>query len=773
MINNAAGSYFSESDNYFSQGIQMERLISNFLSNNTVTSPYLFRSDIGGNAPHSRKDIYKECDYPYTSSITLQDYQDMYERNPIAKRVVGVYPAEMWKIPPDVYEDEDPHVSTEFEQAFRDVGKHLVDEGGESYYKTEDEKGNPIWSYLHRADRLSGIGHFGIIVLGLSDGKPLDQPVAGFESEPKYQGGRLTYINNAKRKKLELLYLSVFPEISVTNIEFDTNEYSPRYRKPVMYHIDLGEDDSADYNLVGRASRTVQVHWSRVIHITDNADSSDVFGVPRQRPVWNPLLDLMKVYGGDAEGFWKNCITMLFFETHPQLGGNVSMNESQLKERVWDMTNGLQRHMALKGMSAKTIAPQVVDPKNHIDIQIDAICIQLEIAKRIFVGSERGELASSQDIIQFRDKIRSRRSDYGRSGIIVPFVNRLIHVGVLPIPKQKFSVGWEDPDQQSPKDKADNLNKRVQALAAYIRGNVGSIYPPKEFMMRELGFSEKIADDIIERAKEYQDEQDELRLQKEQMRMEAQEEFFKRYPNSTQGGVRGSTNPASSRLPNSDTKNNPNIPTGKSEIFKQTYNFDKNSEIVELESQDHLNNHLIKELKELKNTTLTPKQQEVVIRNQIEPIPINVEVKVEQEKPNIEVINNFTADVETPEVNIAPPDISLSSPEVVFSPQIHVEPTPVSFDPQINVEAPNVNVDVEPQIHVQPTPIHVEAPNVTVEAPAVTVNPPNIKVEAPHVTVEAPKSETPILQETKDQPKQPTKAKIKHSDGSTSEITLE
>jgi len=60
--------------------------------------------------------------------------------------------------------------------------------------------------------------------------------------------------------------------------------------------------------------------------VTDQGGVSKIIAEPRQRPVWNNLLDLLKVYGGDAEAFWKNVSMKVFLETHPQLGGDVSVD---------------------------------------------------------------------------------------------------------------------------------------------------------------------------------------------------------------------------------------------------------------------------------------------------------------------------------------------------------------------------------------------------------------------------------------------------------------
>jgi hypothetical protein len=519
MISNRKGTIFGVQDDPFAAALS-EQLISN---------AYALRTDMTREALFARKDVNRECDYPSTDEMTITDYTEMYNRNPIGTRVVSVMPSECWQVFPQVYEDEDASVTTPFEEAFKKLGDLLL-EGEQSYFDSE-QVGNPLWEYLARADKLSGIGHFGLILIGIDDGKPLSEPVDGFDDEGISEDTE--FINNlakqpkdekkvvgeesaktkkpgsenGKTKKSEhkLLYLSVFAETSVTSIEYNANIHSPRYRKPSFYSIDLGSE-STSYVTAGREERSIRVHWSRVVHICDNMDSSEVIGVPRQRPVWNNLLNLVKIYGGDAEGFWKNCVMRIFLETHPQLGGDVELDEDSLRERMFDMENGLQKWAALMGMSAKTIAPSVVDPTSHINVQVEAICIILGIPLRIFKGSERGELASGQDDSTWNDRVRARRYSYLIPRVIVPFVNRLIALGVLPLPKDRYRIDWEDPEIMKPAEKAAIAVQHVDAMSKYIAGGVDVLMDPMDFMTRELDIEDEDAEGILQRAMEAQEE---------------------------------------------------------------------------------------------------------------------------------------------------------------------------------------------------------------------------------------------------------------------------
>jgi hypothetical protein len=156
--------------------------------------------------------------------------------------------------------------------------------------------------------------------------------------------------------------------------------------------------------------------------------------------------------------YWRGAFPGISLETHPQLGGDVKF-PAGIRQTMSNYMDGLQRYLALTGVSAKTLAPQVVDPTPQIEVQIQAICIKMGIPKRIFEGSERGELASSQDSSAWNGRIRARQDNYLTPRLIVPFIDRLIAVGVLPEPKADTTKASKDElldEEGNPVDEQDN-----------------------------------------------------------------------------------------------------------------------------------------------------------------------------------------------------------------------------------------------------------------------------------------------------------------------------
>jgi len=184
------------------------------------------------------------------------------------------------------------------------------------------------------------------------------------------------------------------------------------------------------------------------------------------------------------------------------------------------------------------LAPQVVDPSPQIDSQLTAISVRLGVPKRKLMGSERGELASSQDDDEWNDKLKARQNNYITPRIIVPFLDRLISLGVLPEPGETgYSVHWPDIHSMSDRTKTEITKGRVEAMAQYVGGNVESIMHPLHFLTKELNFTDEEASEILDKVSE-QEEEDEAEMEElmaeDDMEEQEEDEFGNPIPQSSQ-----------------------------------------------------------------------------------------------------------------------------------------------------------------------------------------------------------------------------------------------
>ncbi len=407
------------------------------------------RSELLSNILNVGKDINFSCGYP--NVILISDYRGIYDREGLGARVVNILPKGSWSTDPEIKENENAE-DTVFEKEWKEL-----------------EEKFQINSYLQRVDILSGIGRFGILLLGLSDGLELSEPVEG--------------------TNLELLYLRPFDEGVVKVLEKEKDTSNPRFGFPTKYSIQF-EDDA---QLNAGTSSTKTVHWTRVLHVADNLETSEVFGVPRMKPVYNRLLDVRKVLSGSGEMFWKGAFPGLSFEIDKTIK-NPTMDATSIRTEMLNYSSGLQRYLALEGVTAKSLEIQIADPGPHLKSQLTYIALTLEIPLRIFLGSEQAKLASTTDKETWNERLSNRQTSYVGPRIIRPLIAMFMQYGILS--DVKYKIIWVDLNTPTDKDKAEVGEIRAKAMALYVNSDMSGLIGPKEFFIIILGMNENEAEAI-------------------------------------------------------------------------------------------------------------------------------------------------------------------------------------------------------------------------------------------------------------------------------------
>jgi hypothetical protein len=463
-----------------------------------ANSADLIRSQMFSSMIDPRRNIDEECGYP--ASINKEQFKRLYDREGVAKRVVKIWPEECWSMDPEVYETEES-TETAFEQAWNELKDRLN-----------------IWAHLLKVDELSGIGRFGVLLLGVDDGLELDKPLQGVS------GGLTPAPSKAKKAKVskarKLLYLRAFDEsvIEITARELDPK--NARFGQPTMYEIRFVDMDTV--GMMTKSVRATTVHWTRVLHVADNRETSEVYGQPRMEVVYNRIYDLQKVAGGSGEMFWKGGFPGYAFELSPDAeAAGAEIDEAAMKEQISDWMNGLQRWLSLRGVTAKSLTPQVSDPASHVEVIMSLLAFSLGIPKRVFMGSEQAQLASGQDVRTWNKRVKKRQDRYVTPMLIREFVQRLIDIGILPTPAE-FTVEWPDLNTVTDDEKAGVAKTRTEALSSYVGGGVEALIPPLEYFTMILGMEQDQAEEIIRAAEEYASSLDEEKLHKAEMDMAAE-----------------------------------------------------------------------------------------------------------------------------------------------------------------------------------------------------------------------------------------------------------
>jgi hypothetical protein len=212
---------------------------------------------------------------------------------------------------------------------------------------------------------------------------------------------------------------------------------------------------------------------------------------------------LRKLLGGSAEMFWKGAFPGISFEVNPETGV-IELDDDEkeaLRAEFMRYSKGLQRYLAVSGVTSKSLSPQVADPLNHLMAQLKALTISLGVPLRIFLGSEAAHLASTQDQENWNGRVARRQNKYVGPKIIRPFVERLMDYGVLPR-VEDWHVEWPDLGSPGPKDKAEIVKAFVEALAKYVQGNVESVVPLEQFLTIFMDLDPDVVEVIVDAAEQ-------------------------------------------------------------------------------------------------------------------------------------------------------------------------------------------------------------------------------------------------------------------------------
>jgi len=401
------------------------------------------------------RNVYQALGYPTT--IEYGDYEARYSRQDIARAVIDRPIQYTWKGPLVISEAGDDE-ETALEKEWVKLAKKLK-----------------LKSKFIRVDKLSAIGQYGVLLLGFNDTKR-----------------REDWATPAKGSKRQLNYIKPLGEGHAQISSYVSNPADPRFGLVETYDITIT-------NPGGQSTDTFTCHWSRVLHITGELLESEVEGAPVMEAVWNRLMDLEKIVGGSAEMFWRGARPGYQAITDPEYNIGATL-EADLQDQIDEYENNLRRMIVNQGVEFKALQSQVSSPSEHVDVQIQMISAETGIPKRILTGSERGELASSQDESSWFGVIQTRREEHAEENIIRPFVDLCIEYGILPKPTtEEYQVQWLDLFAPSDKDKAEVGKIRADALKAYAAEPMAQmIMPPEAFFELFLGLSEDQREKVME-----------------------------------------------------------------------------------------------------------------------------------------------------------------------------------------------------------------------------------------------------------------------------------
>lgn len=441
----------------------MEQKLRDSIARVTVMSEMTNRMGIanrmGQQTYGGARDVFQALGYP--NELNYKDhYSPRYKRQDIAKAVIDRPVKASWKGTLIVAENSEEG-DTAFEKAWKELDNKFK-----------------LKTILQRADKLTGLGRYSIILFGMSDCK-------------KPEDYQKKVLPNAK-----LVWLKPASEATATIESYENDVLSERFGMPKFYNVTTVANPSA----TGTSSitQTIKVHYSRVLHLVEDILEDPIMGTPRLEAVFNRLIDLEKLIGGDAEMFWRGA--------RPGYTGTVKENYNMTKEALEDLQkqidefeHNLRRILVNDGVDYDALAQQIADPKNHVDVQIQMISAVTGIPKRILVGSERGELSSAQDKQEWISYVAARREEQNEPMILRPFIDKCIELKVLPTPVTPYYIVWDKLFSLSDKEKVDVGKVRAEAVRAFTDNPTAmEFFPMRVFLEYILGMDDVQIEEVMQ-----------------------------------------------------------------------------------------------------------------------------------------------------------------------------------------------------------------------------------------------------------------------------------
>ncbi|MDY6780013.1 MAG: DUF1073 domain-containing protein, partial [Halobacteria archaeon] len=250
----------------------------------------------------------------------------------------------------------------------------------------------------------------------------------------------------------DILYYQPFSEKQIDGFEREEDPNDERFGKPKTYDLDFGDE--------GLGVETV--HHSRVLHVAEGALEDEVVGYSAYRPVFNHLVDLLyKVMGGSSEMYWRSADRKII-ANQPE-GGQLP-DEDKVVKQIEELVHNLRNVAWTSNVEVDSIGGDTPDPEGLKDGLIELIAGNLRVPKRKLLGTERGDLASTQDEAAFVQSIEERRQKFAEPRMFRDFIGLLLGHGVLSDPRDdSYDVDWPDNFELTELEEAELQQRKAKA----------------------------------------------------------------------------------------------------------------------------------------------------------------------------------------------------------------------------------------------------------------------------------------------------------------------
>lgn len=384
---------------------------------------------LGDNLP-SDEDYYEV--FSWDKNPTVEDYFALALRNPIAYAVTFLECDIAWRNLPEIVDTADPPGGQD-QTAFEAAIEELVDE-------------HRVWHYARRAHKLAGIGKFGCLVIEFDD---IDGP--GELSQPV---GDPDGLRGHKP----------FSRASIADVRVG-GPGTDRWGEPIAYQLDFSDENETEGVIRQEGPEQVWVHHTRVIHIpSDELLDDEIRGVPRQKPVYNQLIDIERTLGAAGTLAYRAAA----WGIHVNIDKDFELEDGgdELREHLERWQHGLENVLRTHGADeVKSLGGEDIDPSPITDVNFELISAQTGIPQSVLKGNETGERATTQDLKEWYGKIGGDQVEFLEPMIVREWVDRVLQYEIAPEPRgDGYDVEWDPLHERNEKDTAEIQQTRSQAL---------------------------------------------------------------------------------------------------------------------------------------------------------------------------------------------------------------------------------------------------------------------------------------------------------------------
>ena len=427
--------------------------LQEFTTAATRSGPY----GVAGQQTNSNELHNLNCDFGYPDQLEFCNFFEMYDRFGIASAVVDIPPSLSWLSPPTI------ESSDAVEKEFATI--------------VEDQS---LWNRIKGLDKRQRVGQYAGLFVEVKDNKPPSEelkrlPGSGAITnfKPVYQG-----------------------QLTPSQVQSDITK--PNYGDVLMYQYSSeGVGDRDD-----KTGTSTQIHPSRIIIAAEGADDGSIYGVSALKPVFNDLMDLRKIVGATAEGFYQNSRYAPIIKTDPNFKAPDAKTKEELSDSLDDFLGKLSKKFVATGMDFEFPNVRLDDPKNPYTNSINNVSAGSEIPSAILIGQQTGVRAADNDFKLLMITIQSRRENF-LNELVKDVVDWMMKYGALPT--APYELEWEDLTSPSDEERLTLSSKMGEVNEKAFRAGLSPVFSEDE-MREAAGFealpfeipSEDLGDDTDE-----------------------------------------------------------------------------------------------------------------------------------------------------------------------------------------------------------------------------------------------------------------------------------